>query len=62
LRDFFVAFLIIELPDFVFLVFSLSDQAFVALFGLDDVVPVVFKRFVGLGAIRVDLDGVCQPP
>lgn len=59
---FLIAFLILKLPHFNLVVFSLPDQPLVLLLCLDDLITTVFIRLLCLSAIRVDANGVCEPP
>ena len=57
----FITLLILELPDFLFLVLIQLKQSLVASLCFHNVVTVVFVRFVRLGAIWEDLDRIGQP-
>ena len=56
LGDFLITFFFSDFPNVLFLVLSFSDQSLLSLFGLNDVVTVIFVCFVRLCAIREDLN------
>ena len=54
----FIALLILELPDFLFLVLIQLEESLVASLCFHNIVTVVFVRFVRLGAVWEDLDRI----
>ena len=57
----FIALLILELPDFLFLVLIQLEESLVASLCFHNIVTVVFVRFVRLGAVWEDLDRIGKP-
>ncbi len=57
-----VTFLVIDIfPDIIGLVFCLSYQSFMPLFGLNDIVSIVFVSFFSFGPIWINLNRIGQP-
>ena len=57
-RNFLIAHLVLQLPDFIFVFFGLSEQSFMPLLLFNDVITVVFVSDISLGPIRINVQSV----